>query len=118
MVLHLVAVTELAVDLAAPISPGDFRTLNRSLDDAIAGAVAEYSRQQRIATDDRALIELLALQNMLFIVTTAFQALRSGNVGTAGATGDLIERTLTAIQSCATLGCRDNGEARETAPFP
>jgi len=33
------AITELAVELNAPISTGDFRTLNRCLDDAIAGAV-------------------------------------------------------------------------------
>src|SRR5687767_10460300 len=33
------AVTELAVELEAPISAHDFRTLNRCLDDAIAGAV-------------------------------------------------------------------------------
>jgi hypothetical protein len=35
------AITELAVELNAPISTDDFRTLNRCLDDAIAGAVTE-----------------------------------------------------------------------------
>src|SRR6187200_2448886 len=39
------AITELAVELNAPISTDDFRTLNRCLDDAIAGAVTEFSRQ-------------------------------------------------------------------------
>jgi hypothetical protein len=38
------SVTDLAVELSAPISTDDFRTLNRSLDDAIAGAVTEYAR--------------------------------------------------------------------------
>jgi hypothetical protein len=33
------AITELAVELNAPISTEDFRILNRCLDDAIAGAV-------------------------------------------------------------------------------
>jgi hypothetical protein len=32
--------------LNAPISAGDFRTLNRCLDDAIAGAVTEYGRER------------------------------------------------------------------------
>jgi signal transduction histidine kinase len=40
------AITELAVELDAPISIGDFRTLNRCLDDAIAGAVTEYGRER------------------------------------------------------------------------
>ena len=38
------AITELAVEMNAPISTDDFRTLNRCLDDAIAGAVTEYGR--------------------------------------------------------------------------
>src|SRR6188472_3584606 len=40
------AITELAVELDAPISTDDFRMLNRCLDDAIAGAVTEYGREQ------------------------------------------------------------------------
>jgi hypothetical protein len=40
------AITELAVELNAPVSTGDFRTLNRCLDDAIAGAVTEYGRER------------------------------------------------------------------------
>jgi hypothetical protein len=43
------SVTDLAVELAAPISTDDFRTLNRCLDDAIAGAVTEFAREQDIA---------------------------------------------------------------------
>ena len=37
------AVTGLAVEVGAPISANEFRTFNRCLDDAIAGAVSEYS---------------------------------------------------------------------------
>src|SRR4029077_10937473 len=40
------SVTDLAVELGAPIATADFRTLNRCLDDAIAGAVTEYAQQQ------------------------------------------------------------------------
>ncbi len=37
------AVTGLATEVGAPISANEFRTFNRCLDDAIAGAVSEYS---------------------------------------------------------------------------
>src|SRR5258708_6954717 len=40
------SITELALDISAPISIEDFRTLNRCLDDAIAGAVTEYGRER------------------------------------------------------------------------
>jgi hypothetical protein len=45
------SVTDLAVELAAPISTDDFRTLNRCLDDAIAGAVTEYAHEQDVSRD-------------------------------------------------------------------
>ena len=38
------SVTDLAMEMNAPISTDDFRTLNRCLDDAIAGAVTEFGR--------------------------------------------------------------------------
>ena len=46
------AITELAVEMNAPISTDDFRMLNRCLDDAIAGAVTEYGREQNQSTLD------------------------------------------------------------------
>ena len=46
-------ITELAVETNAPISIDDFRTLNRYLDDAIAGAVTMYQREsQQSRLDD------------------------------------------------------------------
>ena len=38
------AVTSLAMEIGEPISAKEFRTFNRCLDDAIAGAVSEYSQ--------------------------------------------------------------------------
>lgn len=40
------AITELAMELNAPIRTEDFRMLNRSLDDAIASAVTEYGLEE------------------------------------------------------------------------
>jgi len=41
------SITELALETDAPISTQDFRTLNRCLDDAIAGAVTEFGRARK-----------------------------------------------------------------------
>ena len=46
------SITDLAVEMNAPISTDDFRTLNRCLDDAIAGAVTEYGRGRNQSTLD------------------------------------------------------------------
>src|SRR5687768_5217473 len=40
------SITEMAVELNAPISSDDFRILNRCLDDAIAAAVTEYGSER------------------------------------------------------------------------
>jgi hypothetical protein len=107
------AVTELAVEREATISTDDFRTLNRCLDDAIAGAVTEYGRgrdrsNERDHKGEGAQPGALArdLLKTIDISKVAFDAIRSGSVGAAGSTGtvlslgldtahDLAERLLT-----------------------
>src|SRR4029453_4213241 len=44
------SITDLAVEKNAPIRTDDFRTLNRCLDDAIAGAVTQFGREQNQST--------------------------------------------------------------------
>ena len=98
------AITELAVQLNAPISTEDFRVLNRCLDDAIAGAVTEYGRGQAQADVDgesaRASERLgffaHELRNLLNTALMAFEVLKTGNVGVAGSTGTVLHRTLMA----------------------
>ncbi len=90
------AITELAVEMNAPISTEDFRTLNRCLDDAIAGAVTEYGRERNQSTLDGETargserLGFLAheLRNLLNTAILAFEVLKTGNVGVAGSTGD------------------------------
>ena len=48
------SITDLALQLNAPISVDDFRTLNRCLDDAIASAVTEYGRGNQSLLDAEA----------------------------------------------------------------
>ena len=91
------SVTELAVELAAPISADDFRTLNRCLDDAIAGAVTEHARDEAGAPEGGS----HELQNLANTALVAFEALQRGNVGVGGSTGAVLRRTLLAIRTLA-----------------
>jgi hypothetical protein len=87
------AVTELALAQAAPIRTEDFHTLNRCLDDAIAGAVTTYAHEQHLSRDG----ESNQLRNLTNTALTALEALKSGHVGIAGSTGAVLHRSLVAI---------------------
>ena len=96
------SITELAVEQDAPISTDDFRMLNRCLDDAIAGAVTEFGREQNQFTLDgetargseRAGFLAHELRNLLNTAIVAFEVLKTGNVGVAGSTGTVLHRSL------------------------
>lgn len=113
------AVTELAVEMNAPISTEDFRTLNRCLDDAIAGAVTEYGRVRDQFALDREVArggERLGyfaheLRNMVSTAIMAFEVLKTGNVGVAGSTGTVLHRSLMGLRA---LIARSLAEARLT----
>jgi hypothetical protein len=90
-------VTELAVERKAEISAVDFRTLNRCLDDAIAGAVTEYGRERAgsVERDDaiagsRRGTVVRDLLKAIHISKFAFNAIKSGSVGVAGSTGTVL----------------------------
>lgn len=96
------AITELAVELRAPMSAADFHTLNRCLDDAIAEAVTAYSRQREQSASDHALERLgffaHELRNALCTATLAFAALKSGSVGATGSTSALVDRSFSRMR--------------------
>ena len=89
------SITDLAVELAMLISPDDFRTLNRCLDDAIASAVSEHAREQQVTRDGAS----NELQNLADMAIVAFEALQSGRVGVAGTTGAMVPRLLRRIRA-------------------
>jgi hypothetical protein len=92
------AVTDLAVELNAPIATEDFRTLNRCLDDAIASAVTEHAREQATSRDG----ESDELRNLTEAAITAFEVmLHTGSVGITGSTGGVLYRSLLAIRALA-----------------
>ena len=96
------AITDLAVESNAPISTEDFRTLNRCLDDAIAGAVTQYGRERNQSTLDEESargserLGFLAheLRNLTNTALVAFEVLKTGNVGVSGSTGTVLHRSL------------------------
>src|SRR5687768_5451741 len=99
------SITDLALQLNAPISVEDFRTLNRCLDDAIASAVTEHGRgaaslvSAESARDDERLGFLAhEIRNLVGTASLAFEVLRTGNVGAGGSTGGVLQRSLAGLR--------------------
>jgi signal transduction histidine kinase len=96
------AITELALELNAPITTDEFRTLNRCLDEAMAEAISEFGRQRELSiTDDET--ERLGffaheLRNLLSNSMLAFEVLKGGTVGVGGSTGTVLGRNLTRMR--------------------
>ena len=113
------AITELAMELNERISTEDFRTLNRCLDDAIAGAVTEYWREgthlgidgESARGTERLGFFVHELRNLMSTAMMAFEVLKSGNVGVAGSTGNVLQRSLMASHA---LVSRSLAEVRLT----
>lgn len=102
------AVTELASEVSSPIEVDEFRTLNRVLDDAIAGAVTEHSLQQRdsletgqIDHDANQRVRALAndLSTHIKTAALAISAIKAGNVGLNGATGAILDLSLISLRT-------------------
>ncbi|HEU4764280.1 MAG TPA: HAMP domain-containing sensor histidine kinase [Candidatus Eisenbacteria bacterium] len=95
------AITELALELHLPIATEDFHTLNRCLDNAIASAVAEYSRQHDVdvsgAEARRQGFLIHELRGHLHTALLAFQVVKTGKVGMTGSTIGVLERSLDAL---------------------
>lgn len=113
------AITDLAFELEAKIEVDEFRTLNRCLDNAIATAVTEFAYQRDLVAADQhaaALNERLGyfaheLRNHLSTAVLALSVIRAGNVGLAGATGAVLDRSLVSLK---TLIDRSLAEVRMT----
>ena len=117
------SITDLALELGTPIDVDEFRTLNRCLDNAIADAVTEFEYQRDLQIEDRgiqALNERLGflaheLRNHIHSATLAVSAIKSGNVGLAGATGAVLDRSLIGLRN---LIDRSLADVRVTAGMP
>jgi signal transduction histidine kinase len=99
------AVTELAIEQHEAITTDEFKTLNRSLDYAIADAVGEFGRQRDLVADrDRQTpnerLGALAheLRNLLNAAVLSFEAIKTARIGVNGAVGDALGRSLIGMQ--------------------
>lgn len=101
------AVTELAIEKEARIGASEFRTLNRCLDNAIAGAVSEFSRshdslvldEASDASTERLGILAHEMRNLLDSAMLAVAVIKSGKVAVAGATGQVLDRALLGLRT-------------------
>ena len=96
-------VTQLAIELRAPIRTEEFKTLNLCLDDAVALAVTEYARVRERSINDEEIQRLgfLAheLRNFLHTARLSYDILKSGTVSIGGSTGAVLDRSLTNLQT-------------------
>ena len=100
------AVTELAKERHVPIAVEEFQILNRMLDNAIADAVTSYedNRDRSITMDEdldlHQRLGALAEEQRRLLQTAlkALEALKVGNIGLMGATGGVLEDSLTALR--------------------
>ncbi len=100
------AVSDLSIDLDQIFTVHEFRTLNRCLDNGIAGAVTAFSEDRDLVIADGQALEanerlgFLAheLRNHLNTAMLALAAIKSGNVGLAGPTGGALDRSLVGLR--------------------
>jgi hypothetical protein len=69
--------------------------LNRCFQNAIAAAVTEFGRAQDVTHAG----ESQEVQILTEAAITAFEVLRTGNVGVGGSTGSVVHRSLLAIRA-------------------
>jgi signal transduction histidine kinase len=96
------AITEAAVEEKVAISSEDFQTLNLCLDNAIAGAVTEFSRQHEQSLGDGEAERLghltHELRNLLAMARLAWSSVKSGKVAVGGSTGAVVDRSLSGLR--------------------
>ena len=92
---------DLAVEHHVEITPDQFRTLNRCLDEAIADAVAAFShnRETAISQEAEVLHHRLGLlaekeRRLITVAIQTFSAIKTGNIGLTGATGTALVNAL------------------------
>lgn len=97
------AITELAGELDAPITTDEFQTLNLCLDNAIAGALTEYSRLRECSLADEETVRngvfAHELRNRISTAQLAFGAITSGRAPTAGSVAAIVSRSLRRISA-------------------
>jgi hypothetical protein len=94
-------VTELAMERQAIVTTGEFRELNRCLDDAIAGAVTEYGRANQAAQieldSEQSVLLTQEMQRHVEVARLALHIIKGGTVSVGGSTGSVLNNSLNAL---------------------
>ena len=97
------AITDAAFENGESIEVDEFRTLNRCLDNAIADSVTEWAYQSNIANENekagRVDFFIYEMRKLIHTATLAVIAIKGGNVGIAGATGAVLDRSLVDLRN-------------------
>jgi hypothetical protein len=100
------AVTELAGEQDERVSAGEFHTLNRCLDNAIADAVTAYGQARQVLLNDQAVTLEHRLRifsdeqrRLVDIAIHSYTAIKTGTVGLTGSTGTLLIDALEELRS-------------------
>jgi signal transduction histidine kinase len=101
------SITELAGEQGTPITVQEFGVLNMRLDNAIASAVTEFSRQREVlrsgegayAMNERLGMLAHEMRNMLNTTILAITAIKMGSVGFGGATAGALDRSLIGMRT-------------------
>jgi signal transduction histidine kinase len=104
-------ITALALREDQEVPGGEFQTLSLCLDDAIAEAVAEYSRQRelQIVSEEAERLGVLSheLRGLLNTAMIAYDILKSGRVPLGGSTGLVLGRSLLGLRNLIDLSLAD-----------
>jgi len=115
------AITDAAVEDGARIEVEEFRTLNRCLDNAIADSVTEWGYHNSLANADKKVERvdffIYELRKLIHTATLAVIAIKAGNVGIAGATGTVLDRSLIDLRNLLDR-CVADLRGRSEAPAP
>jgi hypothetical protein len=115
------AITDAAVENDAQIEVEEFRTLNRCLDNAIADSVTEWAYHNNLANADKTVARvdffIYELRKLIHTASLAVIAIKAGNVGIAGATGALLDRSLIELRNLLDRSLADlRGRSETPAP--
>ncbi len=108
------SVTDMVVEQNASVSPDEFRTLNRCLDDAIADAVTAYAHSQTTSVSGQAKTlhkdagSLYEQRRLITLVIQTYAAIKTGNVGVNGATGKILDNILIQLRDLIEQALPDN----------
>lgn len=99
-------IMELIVELALPIKPQEFRTLNRCVNNAIAGAVTAFAdrrrtiihEQEQYALNRNAAMFIDGLRQHVHVAAHSHTAIKSGQAGLTGATSKALTRSLQSMR--------------------